>query len=117
MTACSYSDVFPLFMAGRLHICSPNKGGMFFRVPGYKDLDRADAATRTDMVPRATGSTERPMSDAAIRAKFDSLAGMVLPAPQAAGLADFVLGIEGQGDCRDLPGLLVATRPEAPVFA
>ncbi len=43
MTACSYSDVFPLFMAGRLHICSPNKGGMFFRVPGYKDLDRADA--------------------------------------------------------------------------
>lgn len=43
MTACSYSDVFPLFMAGRLHICSPNKGSMFFRVPGYKDLDRADA--------------------------------------------------------------------------
>lgn len=76
-----------------------------------------DAATRTDMVPRATGSTERPMSDAAIRAKFDSLAGMVLPVPQADGLADFVLGIEGQGDCRDLPGLLVATRPEAPVFA
>ena len=57
------------------------------------------------------------MSDAAIRAKFDSLAGMVLPVPQADGLADFVLGIEGQGDCRDLPGLLVATRPEAPVFA
>ncbi len=43
MTACSYSDVFPLFMAGRLHICSPNKGSMFFRVPGYKDLDHADA--------------------------------------------------------------------------
>lgn len=43
MTACSYADVFPLFMAGRVHICSHNRGSMFFRVPRYADLSRADA--------------------------------------------------------------------------
>ncbi|RCW79266.1 MmgE/PrpD family protein [Paracoccus lutimaris] len=76
----------------------------------------SDGGCETGMVPRATGSSERPMSEAAIRAKFDSLAGMALPAPQTARLADFVLALEGQGDCRDLPGLLVSTAPEAPLF-
>ncbi|MFO1210623.1 MAG: MmgE/PrpD family protein [Amaricoccus sp.] len=77
----------------------------------------ADGRRETAMVPRATGSSERPMTDVAIRAKFDSLAAMALPAAQASALADFVLGLEEQADYRALPGLLVAAAPEAPVFA
>ena len=76
-----------------------------------------DGTQETAMVPRATGSSERPMSDAAIRAKFDMLAGMALPAATAARLADFILGLEAQGDCRDLPALLVSPEPEAAIFS
>ncbi|MGE6785856.1 MmgE/PrpD family protein [Ensifer adhaerens] len=72
--------------------------------------------SRTGMVPRATGSSERPMSDAAIRAKFDSLASMALPAARVADLADFVGVLEGRADCRGLSELLVTDEPEAPVF-
>ena len=76
----------------------------------------ADDESRTAMVPRATGSSERPMSDAAIRAKFDSLASMALPAARIADLADFVGVLEEHADCRGLSDLLVADEPEAPVF-
>ncbi|MEI2301984.1 MmgE/PrpD family protein [Ensifer sp. MJa1] len=76
----------------------------------------ADGGTRTAMVPRATGSSERPMSDAAIRAKFDSLASMALPATRVANLADFIGVLERHADCRDLCELLVADGPEVPVF-
>lgn len=77
----------------------------------------ADGQTRTAMVPRATGSSERPMTDAAIRAKFDCLASMALPAARVAGLADFVGSLETKADCRGLVDLLVSDEPEAPVFA
>ena len=76
-----------------------------------------DGTQETALVPRATGSSERPMSDAAIRAKFDMLAGMALPAATAATLANFVLDLEAQGDCRDLPALLVSPEPEAAIFS
>ncbi|MCY1302970.1 hypothetical protein D9M70_526570 [compost metagenome] len=76
----------------------------------------ADDESRTAMVPRATGSSERPMGDAAIRAKFDSLASMALPAARIADLADFVGVLEEHADCRGLSDLLVADEPEAPVF-
>ncbi len=75
-----------------------------------------DGESRTTMVPRATGSSERPMSDTAIRAKFDSLASMALPAARVADLADFVGVLEGRADCRELSELLVTDEPEAPVF-
>lgn len=77
----------------------------------------ADGTRQAGMVPRATGSSERPMSDATIRAKFDSLAAMALPRTAAATLAGFVLEIEAQDDCRALPGLLISTAPEAAIFA
>lgn len=76
-----------------------------------------DGTQETAMVPRATGSSERPMSDAAIRAKFDSLAGMALPPAATATLAEFVLEIGAQADCRDLPALLLSSGPEAAVFS
>lgn len=77
----------------------------------------ADGQRETLVVPRATGASERPMPDAAIRAKFDSLAGMALSAAQVATLADFVLAIDAQPDCRDLARLMVSDAPEPPVFA
>lgn len=76
----------------------------------------ADGESRTAMVPRATGSTERPMTAAAIRAKFDALAAMALPASRAAELAEFVATLERQDDCRNLPTLLASDEPEAPAF-
>lgn len=76
----------------------------------------ADGARETRMVPRATGSSERPMRDAAIRAKFDGLAAMALPAPEADAVADFTLTLERQRDCRALPALLADGSFERPVF-
>lgn len=76
-----------------------------------------DGTSASAMVPRATGARERPMTDAAIRAKFDALAGMALPAGQAARLAEFALGIADQTDCRDLAALLTSPAPNAHLFA
>ncbi|WP_457585047.1 MmgE/PrpD family protein [Ensifer canadensis] len=76
----------------------------------------ADGQSRMAMVPRATGSSERPMSDAAIRAKFDSLASMALPAARVVDLADFIGALERHADCRMLPELLMSDEPEAPGF-
>lgn len=74
-----------------------------------------DGAQEVLMVPRATGSSERPMSEPAIRAKFDSLARMALPAAQADALADFTLSLTAQTDLRVLPEMLTAPA-ETPVF-
>lgn len=76
----------------------------------------ADGQSRTAMVLRATGSSERPMTNAAIRAKFDTLASMALPAARVADLAAFVGALERHADCRMLPELLMSDEPEAPGF-
>ncbi len=72
--------------------------------------------SRTTMVPRATGSSERPMSVAAIRAKFNDLTSMALPGERVADIATFVETLERQTDCRGLPELLTSADPERPVF-
>ncbi|UXU74786.1 MULTISPECIES: MmgE/PrpD family protein [unclassified Paracoccus (in: a-proteobacteria)] len=76
----------------------------------------ADGAQETRMVPRATGSGERPMTDAAIRAKFDKLSAMVLSPAQAQALAEFTLSIKDQSDCRCLPSMLTCDMPEPSLF-
>lgn len=76
----------------------------------------SDGESRTAMVPRATGSSERPMREAAIRAKFDSLASMALPGERVAMLAEWIGMLERQPDCRNLPDLLAADETGAPVF-
>ena len=45
------------------------------------------------------------------------LAGMALPPAATATLAEFVLEIGAQADCRDLPALLLSSGPEAAVFS
>ncbi|OWV98746.1 MmgE/PrpD family protein [Rhizobium sp. R693] len=79
---------------------------------GFRGGDR-----RTGMVPRATGSSDRPMTDAAIRAKFDTLASMALPTRQAGEIAGLVEALERRGDCRNLPELLASAESERPVFS
>ncbi|MFD1880596.1 MmgE/PrpD family protein [Paracoccus pacificus] len=79
-------------------------------------LTFADGTQHTAMVPRATGSTERPMPEADIQDKFRQLARMALPAERVAGVAQLVLGIDDLADCRDLPRLLSTDGPEPPVF-
>lgn len=76
----------------------------------------AGGQRETTIVPHATGSSERPMTAAAIRAKFDNLAAMALPGRQVVALADFVGALERQADCSQLPELLMSDLPAAPVF-
>lgn len=80
-------------------------------------LTFSDGSQTSHMVPRATGSSERPMRDTAIRDKFDSLAGMVLDADQYSRLAAFLTTIDEQPDCWKLISLLTANGLSRPIFS
>lgn len=80
-------------------------------------LTFADGSQTSGMVPCATGSSERPMSDVAIRDKFDTLAGMVLDTDQSGRLAAFLMTVEDEPDCRKLMSLLIADGPSRPIFS
>jgi len=74
-----------------------------------------DGARFSRMVPRATGSPERPMTPAAIDGKFRALAGMAL-APEAVDkLHATVIALDGLDDVRLLENLL-AGDPATTVF-
>lgn len=67
------------------------------------------------MVPRPSGSPERPMSAAAIDGKFAELAGMALEPAAVGELARFVEGLEHAGDIAPLHRLLHAgSLPDQP---
>lgn len=78
----------------------------------------ADGARLSRVVPRATGSPERPMADDAVAAKFATLAAMALPEDAVERLSGLVAGLDGLEDCRRLDAALTvpADRPEQPVF-
>ena len=65
-----------------------------------------DGAEYVSQVDYPKGSIQNPMTDAELRAKFDSLAVPVLGAKQAAALADRVGDIESCGNIRELMALL-----------
>ncbi|TWI28277.1 MmgE/PrpD family protein [Mesorhizobium tianshanense] len=65
-----------------------------------------DGLSFSRMVPRATGSAERPMQPTAIEAKFHELATMSLPAEQAAKLWSTLADLENLEDCRTLDAML-----------
>ena len=74
--------------------------------------DRA-GRTRTERIEVPLGSWNRPLPDAALRAKFDALAGPVLGRAQADRLAERVLAIvPGARPIGDLPPLLAAPPPD-----
>ena len=89
--------------------------------PAQADLDEpevtlvlADGATATLRVPIALGAPANPMSDAALRAKYLGLAGLVLPAARAERLAETVLALEDLADARALLPLLAGTGEQGP---
>ncbi|PWC91338.1 2-methylcitrate dehydratase [Azospirillum sp. TSH100] len=80
------------------------------------DLRFSDGTRVERMVPRATGSPERPMTSAAVQAKFAELAGMALPAESVAALAGLVAALPTLEDVAPLCALLAAGRPTAEPF-
>lgn len=75
-----------------------------------------DGARLSRMVPRATGSAERPMRPAAIRAKFGELAAMGIETEQADRLWRMLAELEHLEDCRALESLLAGDGDKRPVF-
>ncbi len=91
--------------------------------PGQRPLDEPavavsfrDGTRRERVVPRATGSRERPMSEAAVAAKFDSLAGLALRPTAVAALGEALRHLDAMPDCAALDALLAGDAPAGPVF-
>jgi 2-methylcitrate dehydratase PrpD len=80
------------------------------------DIRFADGTRIERMVPRATGSPERPMSPVGVEAKFAELAGMALAPEAVAAVADLVGRLEALDDVAPLVDALVAGRPLAEPF-
>lgn len=76
----------------------------------------ADGASASRMVPRATGSAERPMRPDAIAGKFHELATMSLEQEQAQRLWTMIAGLDSLEDCRDLEALLAGNADSRSVF-
>ena len=75
-----------------------------------------DGTRRERVVPRATGSRERPMTEAAVAAKFDSLAGLALRPAAVAALGEALRHLDAMPDCAALDALLAGDAPAGPVF-
>lgn len=91
--------------------------------PGQRPLDEPsvavsfrDGTRRERVVPRATGSRERPMSEAAVAAKFEALAGLALRPAAVAALSDALRHLEAMPDCTALDALLAGDAPAGPVL-
>uniref|UniRef100_UPI003100EDB7 MmgE/PrpD family protein n=1 Tax=Neorhizobium sp. EC2-8 TaxID=3129230 RepID=UPI003100EDB7 len=68
------------------------------------------------MVPRATGSAERPMEPEAVEAKFRELAGMSLSDEATDTLWTAIDGLEQIEDCNLLETLMVGAADDMPIF-
>lgn len=75
-----------------------------------------DGISLSRMVPRATGSAERPMQPAAAAAKFRELATMSTAAGQADQLWTMLADLDNLDDCRRLKALLAGDADSRPVF-
>ena len=79
-------------------------------------LTFSDGSRASRMVPRATGSSERPMQRAAIDDKFRYLAGMSLEDSQVSNLFDMLDKLEHLNDCRRFETLLAGNADNRPTF-
>jgi 2-methylcitrate dehydratase PrpD len=75
-----------------------------------------DGTMAERMVPRATGSPERPMTPDAIRRKFEVLAGMALPSTAVAALSSCIEHLDSLADCLHLDALIGARRTDHSLF-
>jgi 2-methylcitrate dehydratase PrpD len=76
----------------------------------------ANGASVSRMVPRATGSAERPMEPSAVAGKFRELAAMSVDTEQADRLWDMLTDLENVADCRNLEALLAGNADQQAVF-
>jgi ABC-type uncharacterized transport system ATPase subunit len=75
-----------------------------------------DGLRATHMVPRATGSAERPMPRPDIAEKFTELATMSLSVEQANRLWSTLTKLEELDDCRKIENLLAGDADNRSVF-
>lgn len=75
-----------------------------------------DGTTVERMVPRATGSAERPMHASAIEAKFRELAAMSLPSDRVDTLWHAVGSLEQVKSCSELEALMAGNADSIPTF-
>ncbi|APO77784.1 MmgE/PrpD family 2-methylcitrate dehydratase protein (plasmid) [Rhizobium etli 8C-3] len=68
------------------------------------------------IVPRATGSAERPMQPAAVEAKFRELAGLSLAADGVAALWQLLGDLEQIEDCMQIEALMAGHADSVPTF-
>jgi hypothetical protein len=68
------------------------------------------------MVPRATGSAERPMSPLAVAAKFRELAGMSMAEDQVETLWQRLGHLEEVGCCTEIEALMAGHADTLPTF-
>jgi 2-methylcitrate dehydratase PrpD len=76
----------------------------------------SDGTRASRMVPRATGSAERPMHREAIDDKFRRLAGMSLEDDQVSNLLNVLDTLENFDDCRRFGTLLAGDAHNRPTF-
>jgi 2-methylcitrate dehydratase PrpD len=76
----------------------------------------SDGTRTSHMVPRATGSAERPMQRESIDDKFRQLAGMTLEDDQASRLFNVLDTLEYFDDCRGFETLLAGDADNRPTF-
>lgn len=76
----------------------------------------ADGSNISCMVPRATGSAERPMQPSAVATKFAELAAMSMAPGTVDRLWGMLADLENLADCRDLEALLAGNADKQAVF-
>jgi 2-methylcitrate dehydratase PrpD len=76
----------------------------------------SDGRRVSRMVPRATGSSERPMLQSAIKAKFDELAHMALTEQNVESLWSTLQTLETVDDCGKIETLLCGDADTRPLF-
>ncbi|AYD03916.1 MmgE/PrpD family protein [Neorhizobium sp. NCHU2750] len=79
-------------------------------------LTFSDGMTFERMVPRATGSAERPMPAVAVEAKFRELVAMSLPADKVDGLWQALGNLEEITDCAEIEALMTGNADSIPTF-
>jgi len=75
-----------------------------------------DGMTIDRMVPRATGSAERPMQASAVEAKFRELAAMSLSPDRLEALWRMLGSLERVEDCSEIEALMAGNADSIPTF-
>jgi aconitate decarboxylase len=75
------------------------------------EIEFTDGTTEAETVDTPSGGLDRPLSNAAVRAKFDALTGNLLSPDRQAAVRDAVLGLAGLPDVATLSAVLAPPVP------